>query len=426
MFLAACSIVAAAQYQADYLVSGWAKIKREIITSDQGACANMPGACPKEMQGGGGWTGVTLTVENAGSAEQKEVKLTESLAQLPFGARLSFSAKPSMVTGRLATWELGTLARGEKRKIAYYFSAQLQKGNVELIPPPTVESVPAKLLLSAPASANVGDKVKLSVRTFAGEPAPNAPVKVYSPAGFEKEVKSDERGLASFEAEEDGFYTYVVDGYEIGAPVSTEFLPLKKEEPLVAAAVPTSPDIVSEIFGFAPTLLAALAALALMAFAYNLIFSRAQAGWEGQAGSMEGRGGALVYTQTYSFAPSQAEAQEEDHLSRITKELVEKRRQKMLRKGIESAEPAKNQIDFGLKEREIGGFKGWGESEEEELEDEVEEAKKTGRMKVEEEEGELEEEKELERALAELEKIRARLKKKGKPQVASSEEEAEE
>jgi len=444
--LALLSAACAESYSMAYQLQGWAKVSRNITATEPSGCAAITGACSATGayagSGVGGATRVALTVENAGLADREGVLLTEDTSYAPADAKIAFSPNASWQDGRLVSWNLGKIKKGEKKSVSYLFLAVLPKGRAELVSEPKIESETPVLLLSAPSSATVGERVPLAVRTASGELVPGAKIAVSSPAGIEQEISTGLDGTASFAAKREGFYTYSIEGYRLARLVSTQMLAKEEEAaPLVSAASDGADSgLLAKAMGALPLLGGILAAAIIALAAYSFFSSRDEryepAPQQGSAtgspaapATQGGASSAPLYTQRYVFGAEKSEKEAATEQDTI-RSLVEKRKAKMQAREVAAVEPKQNHQPLPIAkeeagddvERELAKLEAEARKEgevfkednraEEEAGDDVErelakleaEARKEGEV--------LKEDYELEKAIAELEAIRQKLRER--------------
>ncbi len=427
VLLAIGSLCFSAAYTGIY-TEGWVKVIRNTVVTEPSGCAGaVTGACSNtgaQIKGNGYSTYANLTIENVGSVDRSSVEVKESLAYVPSGAKISFYPLPSSTDGSSAVWNIGSLAQGEKKAVAYSFPARISETAAAGMPQPSVTAPPAQIQVFAPSSAQIGDRVSIALMTMSGKMLPGIIVTLEYPDGTSHEIRSDYLGKVSYTAEREGFITYSVRGYSLARVVSTG-VQAKEEAPLVAAAA-TGMDagIASILSGLLPVLAAIFGLAVLALLIYNFFNSRSEDEQHTDAPpeqqyyhSPQPAVAQPTYTQKYTFT---SEPQPQQDMADITRNLVESRKKQMQAPSVAPAEPQLNEqrtyqgkpVEPEQKETaqkiDFRGRAGAEGQNEDELEQELE--KLEGKA---EEEGEVtEEEDEIEKAIAELEEIRKKLRER--------------
>ncbi len=354
--------------------------------------------------------------------------LTEGLAHVPSGAKISFGLLPSDSDGRSASWKLGSLKSGEAMTVGYIFNARMTASEAESIRQPSISSQPPKLALFAPSASKVGGRVTLSLQTLSGKPMPGTLITVGYPDGTSQEMRTDYRGKVSFNAQAEGYYTYTVRGFGLERMVSTEVLP-REVLPVISAAMGLDKEIVSFFTGLLPTLAVIFGLAVLALIIYNFFNSREEEEQQSESPSeppaqyYSPPAEAPAYTQKFTFADS---GESDDQKMRdLTRGLVESRKKQMQVAEVSEEEPQhNNRHSYGQKgetvaEREPAGSEE-ADEEDAEVERELEKLEAQARG-----EGEVtEQEDEIESAIAELEEIRKKLRER-RDQVLEIEEKFE-
>jgi hypothetical protein len=346
--LALLSLHFAASYTSFY-TDGWAKITRRIEVIEPYCPGGVTGACGNTGALAGSGTAstyVNLTIENTGTMERQQVEVTESLQQVPPGARITFDSLPSSSKGDSATFSIAAIPAGGKMTVGYSFAARISESQAADISQPKVSSAAPEVQLIAPASSKVGDRVSLSLMTLSGASVPGTLISIGYPDGTSQDVRTDYRGKVGFTAEKEGFYTYDAGGYRLAKVVSTNVLPAAEPvAPLPAGAVLVDPGFASALLGLLPILGAIIGLAAIALIIYNFFASREEEG-QGQAAQEQMEPGQYyytpkpetpsasagarpaespVYTHKISFAEANTEKQGQDRLFAAAKRGVQHR-----------------------------------------------------------------------------------------------------
>lgn len=419
--LALLSLPFAANYTGVY-TDGWAKITRNVVVADPSGCSGgVTGACG----GTGAFFGnknfntyVNITIENIGPVDRERVVLSESLAHVPTGAKISFSPNPSDSDGRSASWKIESLKSGEAKTIGYLFNARTEISEAESIRRPSVSSQPPTLALFAPSASKVESRISLSLQTLSGKIMPGTLITVGFPDGTSQEMRTDYRGKVSFNAPMEGFYTYSVQGFGLERMVSTEVGPQEEVLPVISAAVGLDKEIASFFTGLLPVLAVIFGVAVLALIIYNFFNSREDEEEQQDGAPSEPPAQysppaeAPVYTQKFSFADSGKSDDQE--MRDLTRGLVESRKKQMQAVEVAEEEPQHNNHQSyqaepaSLEEDEKAPDSEEMEEEDAEVERELEKLEAQARS-----EGEVtEQEEEIESAIAELEEIRQKLRER--------------
>ena len=278
--LLAASVLSAENYTAQYTAGGWLKVTRTIVLSDSpcfgagvsNACMNDGAVHPPNTQYGPS-TNVTITVENVGQIERRNISVGEDLTFVPDGAEVDFFPVPSSGDGEQVFWAIGSLQPNESKSVSYWFSATLSEGLLQRIPEASIVSQPVFVSLSAPRASTVGDTLSIALQTASGQPVGGATVYVLFPDGSRLPLLTGRNGVATFTASRQGGYSYSVDGYQLEAPVSTDAGAPEAAPPVVAAAVGNS-GLLSSLAGILPILGAIFAIAVVILIIYNFFASR--------------------------------------------------------------------------------------------------------------------------------------------------------
>ncbi|VVC01275.1 Uncharacterised protein [uncultured archaeon] len=422
-----------ADFYTSFYTDGWAKVTRSIYVSEPYCSGGVTGVCADTGAPTGPTaysTQVNLTVENTGPVERRQVELTESLQQVPDGARIAFDPRPASSSGDSATFSIADIPAGGKRTVGYSFAARMTESQAAGIGQPKVSSAAPEIQLFAPSSSKVGDRVSLALMTLSGSPVPSTLVTVSYPDGSSQDMRTDYRGRVSFTAEKEGFYTYDARGYSLAKVVSTEVkLAQEQPPPATAGAVLVDQGIASSLLGLLPILGAIIGIAAIMLIIYNFFASREE---EGQAQPPQEKEPEQYYyapaqqpeTPAYTQKISFAEAKED--MQDATRNLVESRKRQMASEQqgkpepIRASAPSREAAEAAPAEQQHAGHEPhekqpqpqyWQEvaqDEEDELEGEIGRLEEQART-----EGEItEQEDEIEQAIAELEEIRLKLRER--------------
>ena len=332
VLLVLLSFAFAENYTSEYVTGGWLKVSRLVVVGTGAGCAggaitrdcsDTGAVLPDSLGTGQQFTSVFIGLENVGPVDREGVVVFESLSYLPEGAKTVFSPSPSSNDGRNASWQLGSLRRGESKTVAYSFQAKVQAGQIEKIPEVSISALPATLAISAPQKLNVGDKGTLSLRTLDGQPVPNVVINVEYPDGSSQPLSTDSAGVAFFTASSEGVYTYSLEGYTVAKPVSTE---VRKEQEIpaeTAAAAIGDAGLLSALSGALP-LLAAIFAIAFIALVlYNFLAARRSDEAPAQASPPGAPGASQSYTQKFTFSQDEGR---ESQMRSATRGMVESRK----------------------------------------------------------------------------------------------------
>lgn len=282
---------------------------------------------------------------------------------------------------------------------------------------------PVELVLSAPQTVYTGEKAVLYLTTSDGQAMPGTAISVYTPTGVEMQLFTDSRGLADFYAPAPGNYTYSVGGYTLKNSPST-MAGKAPPAPLqtAAAVVTTNSQVLSAAVSLIPLLAAIFAVAVVMLILYGFFNSRkgeAPAPKEAPAEAAAGQ----VYTQHYSFGD---EVKQEKKIDDMTRSIISSRKKQLSdseEKSNEEAEQAEDGAEAAAGESSENTVIGGIDSEMASLEEEARRSGERARSETEEElarfeenadmEGDdAEEEKSIEETIAELEKIREKLRSK--------------
>ncbi|VVB57766.1 Uncharacterised protein [Candidatus Anstonella stagnisolia] len=211
-----------------------------------------------------------ITVKNIGTVEKRGIVLSDGLSYIPSGTKVLFSKTPS-IEGQVATWNIDTLAPSQEYKISMNVSGAISEELFKLLASPQISYSPLGATLSAPTSAKVGESVRLSLLSE-GKPLANATILVLGPGNERFSLLTDSAGQAAYIAGSSGFYTYSSDDANI-AIFSTEIKPATAvEAPTAGALLPKESTQPFDLLPFALGL-AMLAAVAIALF--TLFGSRA-------------------------------------------------------------------------------------------------------------------------------------------------------
>jgi hypothetical protein len=250
-------------------------------------------------------TDVKLYVKNIGQFGRAGVKIVEDLSYLPSGAKIDFLQAPSETDGRTASWDIGSLGAGEEYSVSFRVPLEVNKEAFKLLASPQITAKAVEVSIAAPASVEKGSAVELSLTASDGTRVPGAKIAVSAPSGISSQVTTDAEGKASFKAEEAGFYTYSVIGYNLVSIAATESVSAKVETPSAGAAIPSKPfDFLGAISSALPFIagIVLVAAIGLMAFNY------AQATSESKQAPPQPQGPPSSYSTpgqsfSYTYAP---------------------------------------------------------------------------------------------------------------------------
>lgn len=213
---------------------------------------------------------IQITVKNIGAVEKRSITLTDGLSYVPSGLKVLFSKSPAL-DGQIATWNIGTLAPSQEYTVSINASGAISEEIFKLLASPQISYTPIDASLSAPASAKVGESVRLSLLSE-GKPLANATILVTGPGNERFSLQADSAGQAAYIAGSSGFYTYSSDDANI-AIVSTEIKPaIDVQAPAAGALLPKENAQPFDLLPFALGL-AMLAAIAIALF--TLFGSRA-------------------------------------------------------------------------------------------------------------------------------------------------------
>ena len=418
-------------YSKGYLVDGWLNLTRTVIVNRStpscltlgftGACGNT-GAIAADITNSAA-TAVIITAHNVGPLDRDGLEIAESLSSVPEGVKLAFDPPAEAYDGGKVAWLLGSLKQGEEKTVSYSFNSMLSPGAVERIPDITVKAQPVELVLTAPKSAYVGSRITLFLRTSEGRGMASTTIKVGTPEGARLELRTDKEGIATFYASNGGNYTYSVSGYSLQKLPSTAVAQkMPSETPLAAAAVTADSQILSSIVKLLPVFAAIFAVAVVMLFLYSFFYSRKQgieAGGEPASPAQEAPT-APVYTQRFSFGD---EVKQEKKIDDLTRNIISSRKKRMSdpgekqgdgeADGVEAAEePSEKTVMESALDEEMASLEAEarkeGEAINEETEAEIEQLEEKARASGE----SANEERGIEETIAELEKIRARLRSK--------------
>lgn len=332
IILLAVSAAFAESYQTEYTAGDWLKVTRISTTTGEplcfdstgvtDACAN-PGAIQPNQDTTASGTTVQLMVENVGQVDRNGVDLSEDIAYVPTGARIAFSSQPSSTDGRTVTWSIGTLAKGATQVFTYTISARIPPSTLSAIPDIAVSAEPALLSLSAPGSVKAGEKATITVQTPGGKPVSNAIVIVTYPDGIRHPLRTDSSGTVRFSANDEGTYTYSLDGYSVGNDVSTKAGPAAPSVPAAPVAAAVDTGIGAAIMGVIPVIAAIFAIAIIALILYNFFTSRRE-DEEYQPSQVPSQAGSgMNYSQNYAFGDN---TREDRKMRERTADIIESRK----------------------------------------------------------------------------------------------------
>jgi hypothetical protein len=213
---------------------------------------------------------VKLYIKNTGSTARSSIAIVEDLTYLPSGAKIEFMQKPSDIDGRAATWRLDELAPGGEYSVTYRVPIEVKEEAFKMLASPQITAKMVDVSLFVPATAEKGSAIELSL-SAGGKPVSGAKIIVSSPTGATMQVLTDAEGKAQFKADDAGFYTYSVVGYNLLNIAATECVVPKIQAPTAGAAIPPKPfDFLGIISGILPYVagIVLIVAIALMVFNY--------------------------------------------------------------------------------------------------------------------------------------------------------------
>lgn len=422
-----------AYYTQSSIMDGWLNVTRTIeMNSSTPSCIaiGFTGACGNVGAAAGNisntaLTSVTILVENIGQLDRDDLVVIESLSFVPQGAKLSFYPPAQSYDGGKASWSLGALKIGESKNISYSFSARLSSGAAGRIPDAEVGATPVGLVLSAPDGAYTGGKITLFLRTEDGPAMHGAEITVGTPGGTQMRLLTNNDGIATFYAANDGNYAYSVDGYELEGGTSTAVKPKPVAEMPAVAAAAIDTQIVSAIVKVLPMLAAVFAVAVVMLFAYNFIYARKEKVQETQAAEPPQGPSGPVYTQKFSFGD---EVKQDKKIDDMTRDIISSRKKQMSdserqpdgndqAEGTDGEAPTLDSPEKAVMEEELEGeialleeeARKGGEGASEGTVDGIAVLEETAREAGESADGEG---RSIEETIAELEKIREKLREK--------------
>ena len=215
-------------------------------------------------------TVITLKVENAGQFARNSVLLTEDVSWIPTTKQAYFFPQPDGLDGRVAQWQIGTLAPGEGASVQYKVDGRLSPEVLAKIAQPTLEYAKNSAYLDAPSGSVQGKAITLALKDENGIGIAGAEIGVAGPTGVAAAVRTDSSGKAKFTPTDAGFYTYSAADFEIEHSPTTNVQEAEVNALTAGAMTPAkkqdAQDLIAAIAGVSPIIVGVLL-LGIVAFA---------------------------------------------------------------------------------------------------------------------------------------------------------------
>lgn len=211
---------------------------------------------------------IVLTITNTGVAAKENVQLIEELYYVPSSSKLSISPMPAM-DGKSAMWNAGTLLPSQQFTITINATGKIDEDAFRLLPSPSVSFTLPKAILSAPKESKAGQQVRILLSLENGTLVQGALLRVVAPDGAQFEIATDSNGEAAYSAQEGGFYTYSSEQFSLQSVVSTNVIKAAAVKAPAAGALIADENAQEGILPFA----LGLAVLAAVAVALYMLFS---------------------------------------------------------------------------------------------------------------------------------------------------------
>ncbi|MBS3069439.1 hypothetical protein J4441_03685 [Candidatus Micrarchaeota archaeon] len=251
-----------AYVEATYEIDGL-RITRSLENSQVSSVSAITGAATYSYS-----ASVRITITNTGQFAKENIRIADTVSYVPSGAKLIFSSQPYL-NATTATWSIGSLLPSAQYLIYINASGKIDEAAFSQLPSPIVSFSLPQARLTAPKESSAGGRITISLSNTQGQPIEGATLFVLGPNGESLSLKTDQQGKASYVPRAAGFYTYSSEDFSLPSMlVSTNAKAALPTAPPAAGAI-TPESNVPEILPFA----LGLAVLAAIAFAIYVLFA---------------------------------------------------------------------------------------------------------------------------------------------------------